>query len=163
MALGIILAPYGKIPGAWPTEVVGSRASRQSLLCPRDPYYNQRGEAGYYHDTQLGELPTDGELAVNRQYTPVASGWIATRQGSLPPAWNPTANQSNPFLPQGPLRDAGVDAVSAVQAAAAAALAEQQDHNKKAFTLAMFSTTAVVLSSLVALFRTARLMRDDRR
>ena len=50
----MILAPYGKVPGAYPSEIGYSYGGNGTFLCPHDPYYNQRGEVGFYHDTQLG-------------------------------------------------------------------------------------------------------------
>lgn len=56
--LGIILTPYGKIPGAYPSEIAYSYGGDGTFMCPDDPYYNQRGEVGLYYDTQLGGLGT---------------------------------------------------------------------------------------------------------
>jgi hypothetical protein len=58
MALGIILAPYGQIPGAYPSEIGYSYGGNGEFSVPYDPFYNTRGEPGFYHDTQLGRLPT---------------------------------------------------------------------------------------------------------
>jgi hypothetical protein len=55
----MILAPYGKIPGAYPSEIGYSYGGDGTFLCPDDPYYNQRGEIGFYHDTQLGTPITE--------------------------------------------------------------------------------------------------------
>lgn len=52
--LGITLAPYGKIDGSFPYEIGYSYGGNGQFMCPYDPYYNQRGEVGLYHDTQLG-------------------------------------------------------------------------------------------------------------
>lgn len=38
-------------------------------------------EDGYYHDTHLGAVPTDDELATGYCFTPVNSGWIHTADG----------------------------------------------------------------------------------
>lgn len=56
MQLGIILTPYGQIPGAYPSEIAYSYGGDGTYLCPEDPYYNTRGEIGHYYDTQLGGL-----------------------------------------------------------------------------------------------------------
>lgn len=56
MVLGIILSPYGQIPGAYPNEIAYSYGGDGTFLCPDDPYYNTRGEPGFYHDTQLGTI-----------------------------------------------------------------------------------------------------------
>lgn len=38
-----------------------------SHLEPHDPYFNQRGEAGFYHDTQLGSARGEGLFAKLRR------------------------------------------------------------------------------------------------
>jgi hypothetical protein len=57
MHLGLVLTPYGQIPGAPPWEIGYSYGGDGTFLCPDDPYQNQRGEAGFYHDSQLGGPP----------------------------------------------------------------------------------------------------------
>jgi hypothetical protein len=110
MALGVVLAPYGYIPGAFPSGITQSRgAGSGGYNQPYDPYYNMRGEAGFFHDTALGRakpswwqrwkarralrglgaIPTDFEMAQNMGYTPVASAWVASDQGYLTPPWLP--------------------------------------------------------------------------
>lgn len=54
MQLGIILTPYGQIPGAFPSEIGYSYGGNGTFLCPHDPNHNERGEPGMYYDTQLG-------------------------------------------------------------------------------------------------------------
>ena len=108
-----VFAPYGKIPGAWPTGITQSRGPNGEYLVPYDPYFNMCGEAGFFHDTPLGSpalgwfkrwrlkkqlrglgaIPTDFEIAKVMGYTPVESGWIATQQGYLTPPWLPPTNQ----------------------------------------------------------------------
>jgi hypothetical protein len=69
--LGIILAPFGKIPGAYPSEIGFSYGGNGSFLCPEDPFYNTRGEVGFYHDTQLGGLPMQADaLTPNTLFIP---------------------------------------------------------------------------------------------
>jgi hypothetical protein len=106
--LGIILTPYGKIPGAYPSEI--SRTTHGGrYLCPADPQYNQRGEAGFYYDTPLGaaprkltwgerralkkaglgDIPNDFELARVRGILTPNQGWVATQNGAYPGAWVP--------------------------------------------------------------------------
>lgn len=114
MQLGIVLAPYGQIPGAFPSAINYSTGGNGTFLCPNDPQFNQRGESGYYYDTQLGavvkpglftrlrfkramrklglgQIPTDAELATVRGYMPVESGWVATAnpKASIPGPWFP--------------------------------------------------------------------------
>lgn len=52
--LGVVLAPYGKIPGAFPSGIVYSYGGQGQYEEPFDPGWNTRGEAWFYHDTQLG-------------------------------------------------------------------------------------------------------------
>jgi len=54
MSLGIILTPYGKIPGAYPSAINYSYGGRGQFLCPTDPHFHTRGEDGFYYDTPLG-------------------------------------------------------------------------------------------------------------
>ena len=49
----MILTPYGKIPGAWPSGITQSRNGNGAFVND-DPQFNTRGEAGYYYDTPLG-------------------------------------------------------------------------------------------------------------
>lgn len=56
MSLGITLAPYGQIPGSFPYEIGYSYGGNGTYMAPYDPNYYQNGEAGFYHDTQLGGL-----------------------------------------------------------------------------------------------------------
>jgi len=54
MSLGIILSPYGKVPGAYPSAINYSYGGNGQFLCPPDPQYDTRGEQGFYYDTPLG-------------------------------------------------------------------------------------------------------------
>lgn len=54
MSLGIILAPYGKIPGAYPSAINYSYGGDGQYLCPEDPQFNERDQQGMYFDTMLG-------------------------------------------------------------------------------------------------------------
>ena len=56
----MILAPYGQIPGAYPNEIGYSYGPNGTYLCPHDPQFNSRGEAGFYYDTPLGGLREAG-------------------------------------------------------------------------------------------------------
>lgn len=115
MALGIILAPAGYVPGSFPYAIAQSRGARQSYLGPVDPQWYTSGEQGYYYDTPLGapkwswldklkakwqarkmrlgfgSVPSDFELATGCRmpYTPVNTGWIAAKEGYFTPPWNP--------------------------------------------------------------------------
>lgn len=126
--LGIILAPYGQIPGAYPSEIGYSYGGDGTFLCPDDPFYNTRGEIGFYHDTQLGRLPTpkgllarwrearrvkkvlnglgrstpsDFEIAPYYAYTPDMDGWVVAKEGFQPGSWIPP-NGWNPAGAFGP-------------------------------------------------------------
>jgi hypothetical protein len=81
MALGVILMPQGYVPGTWNTEIAQTRGGNGTFLQPFDPFFNTRGERGWYYDTQmgdaLGKIPTDAEVAKQYvTYTPVKAGWI---------------------------------------------------------------------------------------
>jgi len=115
-----VFAPYGRIPGGWPTGITQSRGPDGSYEQPHDPQYNTHDQSGYYYDTQLGSplknwwermkarrviakaramgaIPTDFEMAQNMGYTPVTSAWIDTQQGYLTPPRLPP----NGFAPGG--------------------------------------------------------------
>src|SRR5688572_21427850 len=122
MALGIVLTPYGKIPGSFPAAISYSYGGNGTFVEPHDPQYHQRGEDGYYHDTHLrsprlswrqrikarralrgvGAIPPDFEIgragAAPGNYTPVMSAWIdTTNQGYYqPPPWQPSPAGAQP-------------------------------------------------------------------
>lgn len=88
--LGLILTPFGKIPGAYPSSIAYSYGGNGTYLKPDDPQYNTRGEEGLYYDTQLGRsIPTDAELAKTYGYTPVTSAWVTAKEGFFPAPWDP--------------------------------------------------------------------------
>jgi hypothetical protein len=87
--LGFIVAPFGKIPGAFPSPIAYSYGGNGKFLTPEDPQFNENGEPGLYSDTPLGAIPTDAELATNYGYTPVTSGWVAAKEGYFPAPWEP--------------------------------------------------------------------------
>lgn len=119
MSLGIILTPYGQIPGAYPSEIAYSYGGDGTFMCPDDPFYNTRGEIGFYYDTQLGgppipkgllarwrearrikkvlrgmnglghSVPTDFEIAPYYGYTPDMDGWVVAKEGFQPGSWIP--------------------------------------------------------------------------
>lgn len=122
--LGLVLTPYGKVPNSYPWEIAQSSIGFKTYLCPYDPQYYTRGEAGFYHDTPmgyfgssgvkkltdriksffkiskrgaLGAIPTDAEMArAYSWYTPVQSGWIyaVDPKRYIPPPWVPPYNES---------------------------------------------------------------------
>lgn len=102
-----------------------------------DPYYNQDqdGTAGFYHDTPLGAIPTDFDLATQQCYTPVQSGWISALNGARARLFGGRRGLA------GALRDTSesVDALTKAQ--------------DRAFWLATISTSAVVILAGVNLFR----------
>lgn len=111
--LGIVLTPYGQIPGAPPWEVGYSYGGNGTFLCPDDPYYNQRGEVGFFHDTQLGGLraprklgffermrakrmlkglgsiPTNFDLEPIYGYVPMIDPIVAAKEGYTSYTWIP--------------------------------------------------------------------------
>jgi hypothetical protein len=111
--LGYIITPTGYTPGRVPWEVVGLYTdSKGRRGC--DPQHNERGEAGFYYDTQLGGLgrgmPTDAQMSVQHGWTPtfgpgympVVDQMVPTADGRLlplpwvpPDGWNP-AGRSGP-------------------------------------------------------------------
>lgn len=169
MQLGIILAPYGQIPGAYPSEIAYSYGGDGTFLCPDDPFFNTRGEEGHYYDTQLGGLghsmPTDFELAPAYGYTPMIDGWVVSKEGFNPGSWippngySPSGAYGPPMAPlsyksPGPLGDPTMpmtidDVVATIQ-----------EQNQKMFTLSLITTIAVAVSALVATYRTAKQIRQ---
>lgn len=171
----------------FPYNVNESRGARGNYLPPEDPQWNERGEAGYYYDTQLGTsaieygargpvkrtlqkikaklglagIPTDFQAAIDG-YTPVTSGWVATQQGYVTTPWpragmNMTPPMQTPGWPSGL---AGLrDAAPA--ASAADVLAVLNAHNDRIFALSLISTTAVAVSAFLTVFRTLKLIRED--
>ena len=119
MALGVILAPYGKLPdGQMPSTVLLSFGGDGTYMQPNyDRMYNMRGEPALYHDTPLGApakvswidrlrakfasraaragramdgIPTDAELSTHYGFTFPHSGWVASADGTQwPSAWVP--------------------------------------------------------------------------
>lgn len=193
MQLGIVLAPYGHIPGAFPSAINYSTGGNGTFLCPDDPQFNQKGESGFFFDTQLGaivkpnwftrqrykramkklglgQIPTDAELATVRGYTPVESGWVATA--------DPTAYRPGPWVPPSgappggypmpvSLGDATINPVTPPiipqQTSVADVMAALNAHNDRVFSLALISTTAAAVSALITVFRTIKLIREDAR
>ncbi len=138
----MILTPNGIaiLPGQNRQEINRSATPRGDS-CPRDPYHYQRGEAGYFHDSQLGEVPSDFELSTVYGYTPVNEGWTQTNQGLTPGGLYPGGR---------PMGDAASDAVSA-----------EELFRRRSLTLQLITGIAVVLSAGLAGYRTARLIHDE--
>lgn len=108
--LGYIITPNGYTPGQVPWEVVGVYGDSYGRRgC--DPQHNERGEAGFYYDSQLGRgMPTDAQMSVQHGWTPtygpgymdVVNQMVPTADGKLlplpwvpPDGWNP-AGRSGP-------------------------------------------------------------------
>ncbi len=121
----MILTPYGKIPGGYPSEITGSIGpAHGQYLCPQDPQHNTAGEAGFYPDTPLGytnggnvtppnviaqgPVPSDFQTASSVMYTPVVRGWVATKEGFIQGPYypQPPGGMNYPMSPQ-PLGSAG--------------------------------------------------------
>lgn len=154
----MILAPRGRIPGSFPHEIVSTQGGNLTHLCPHDPYYYQRGEAGYYHDTQLGQtVPTDAELSSQwSYYTPWNYGWVNAHSAEGRQVYWP-----NSWIPPHGLSPAGPPAPVSLGDATEDALFEQKAHNRRMFQLSMIGTIAVATSALIAIFRTSALMREE--
>ena len=144
----MILTPNGVaiLPGT-NRMTVNRSATPQGSACPRDPYHYQRGEAGYFHDSQLGEVPNDFELSTAYGYTPVNEGWTQTNQGLVPGGVGPGGQILSTL---GQLRDAASDLVAA-----------EEVFRKKSLALQAITGVAVVLSAGLAAYRTARLIHDE--
>lgn len=163
--LGIILTPYGRIPGAYPSEITRTTGGG-TPLGPFDPQYTTRGEAGYYYDTPLGawegQSPNDFQLAQQRRMLTPNQGWIATQAGPYNGPWVPP----NGWTPVGPTNvriGLGNLTPEAIQAASeAGTLAELNAHHRRVFALTAISTAAVLVSSIIGAVRTVRLMRQER-
>ena len=161
--LGIVLSPHGYVPGSFPYEISAQTVGGRQL-CPQDPYQFQRGEYGFYSDTPFGEIPTDFEKATAYQYTPVTAGWISTNRGYYPGHWMPPDGGATWWGPP-------VAPVSAATPAQPVGLADAADdvvqilaeHQRKQFMLSLLSTTAIVASSLITMYRTYRLIQEERR
>lgn len=170
--LGLILTPYGQLPGAYPSEIARTTHGGQPL-CPFDPQYNTRGTAGLYYDTQLGrprlpvagmqlaDIPNDFEIAKVRGVLTPNAGWVDTYAGPynqpwVPPnGWSPTqpARVKINYAPA-PLGDAAADATAAV-------IKELNEHHKRVFMLSAISTAAVLVTSIIGAIRTARLLKQE--
>lgn len=133
----------------------------------------------------LGAIPTDFELATRYQYLPVYSGWVKTQQGYatgpwLPPHGNPSwAGYPTPVAPlvgyaqaTQPYRNGGLspnlaglrDSNPVVPPTSTVddVLGVMTAHNDRALALAIVSTTAVTVSALLGVFRTLKLIKDEK-
>jgi hypothetical protein len=185
--LGLVLSPYGKVPGAWPYEINKSATGYDRYLCPYDPYYIQRGEEGFFHDTPfggpritrvtlgprgrtLGAIPTDAELAtVYQEYTPVQSGWIAAIDPKryIPGPWVPP-NNANALWPYGPsisfngLGEGEAAVTDSITAASANDVIKVlNEYHKKQFALSALAAAAGIAASAVAFYRTFQGIKHD--
>ncbi len=186
MALGIVLAPYGRNPdGTSPPHTVNySGVNRHRTLCPDDPQFNTRDQAGLYYDTPLGspmtaigrkiqrwrinkqrrlqglgDIPTDAELATVRGYTPVTSGWISSV--------SPKAFVTGPWVPPNGQNYGGYAPPVALNGLRDGAtddvITSMNAHNDRVFALTLVSTAAVAISAMLTIFRTVRLIHVEKR
>lgn len=185
MSLGVVLTPYGHTPGYPPYGISTTRAGATQWREPFDPQWYSRGETGYYYDTQLGaskrswwsrakakmglgNFPTDFEMARMRGYLPVESGWVTTAQGYQSGGWSPPHGRYPGFPaalnpPLAPLNGLGaLGVVPADPPTVADVMLEMQQHNDRILTLTVISTTAVAISSLLGLFRTLKLIKENK-
>lgn len=174
MALGVILTPYGHTPGYPPSGITRNARGATSWAGPFDPQFYTRGQAGFFYDTPLGGVPTDFDLARRRGFLPVVSGWVQTQQGYQTGGWLPPggyypgqpAAARVPLTPLGlnGLRDALPPATeTSPPATAEDVLAVLAAHNDRIFAITVVSTMAVAVSALIGLFRTLKLIKDDKR
>lgn len=169
--LGIILTPYGKIPGAYPSEI--SRTTHGGpYLCPPDPQYNTRGQVGLYYDTPLGaprlplgktlgDIPNDFELSRVRGILTPNQGWVMTQNGPYNEYWVPP----NGWLPTQPSNvriNVPTNVPGGLGATGDDVVTELNKHHRNMFALGVLSTAAVLVSSVIAAIRTARLMRAEK-
>lgn len=177
MALGVVLTPYGNIPGSYPAAITHSYRGATSWAQPFDPQFYARGETGYYYDTELGSpgkriglglgaIPTDFDLAKRYGFLPVGAGWTVTKQGYQPGGWLPP-DGGYPGQPPAtrlavvPL--SGLGGVPAQQPATADdVLALMAQHNDRVFALTLVSTSAVAISALITIFRTLKLIKGGK-
>lgn len=157
----MIPTPYGQIPGSYPSEITRSLGPGPTYLCPNDPYYYQRGEAGFYSDTPLGQtVPTDAELSKTYGYTPVNYGWVYGKMGNQRAYWAQPWTPPAGYAP-GPLAPISLGAAMNFGATSDDLVAELNAHNRRTFQLTMISTIAVAASALLAIFRTGGLIHED--
>lgn len=178
MSLGVVLTPYGHIPGSFPTGITSSYKGATTWAPPFDPQWNERGEAGYYYDTQLGsprrlnglgQVPNDFELARRYGYLPVNSGWVVGDKGYQAGGWLPPdggypgqpAATRFPLVPRG-LGDLPSPVVTTSGATAEDVLAVMAAHNDRVFALTLVSTTAVAVSAIIGIFRTLKLIKGGK-
>ena len=174
--LGVILAPHGEIVGGWPSEIAQARGSLNTYLTPNDPFFNERGEVGRFTDTflggaQLGDIPTDAELATVYGYTPVNSGWINAKEGYITGpwrfGWDPAGAYGPPTSLSGPggLGDDGTTTTfTTTSDPATAALTALQRHQDRSFRLMIISTSAIALSAIfTAFYRAQQISREERK
>lgn len=176
MALGVVLTPYGHIPGSFPAAVSFNYKGATSFAPPFDPQWNERGEAGYYYDTQLGSTqrmkiglgnaPTDFELSRRYGYMPVNHGWTLTHQGYQQGAWLPPdgAYPGQPQAVRSQVVPYGLGELPVVTPGASAedVLSVMAAHNDRVFALTLVSTTAVAISALIGIFRTLKLIKGGK-
>lgn len=135
-------------------------------------------------------FPTDFQLATRRQYLPVESGWIPLKDNKILTSgpWIPPSGQGGHYDPRFPVPVISVPTNDVVGAAGVSGLRGLRDastappvtasvpgsstnvddvigvmteHNDRAFSLALVSTTAVAVSALLGVFRTLKLIRED--
>jgi hypothetical protein len=185
MSLGVILTPYGHTPGFPPSGIAYNFKGARNFETPFDPQWYRRGEAGYYYDSELGGLgkpsgwqrlkaklglgaiPTDFEIAKQYGYLPVYSGWVTTNQGYQSGGWNPPHGRwpgyPTSIAPKmAPLNGLGLTEVEPGPMSIDDFVSVQQAQNDRVFALTAVSTVAVTISALIGLFRTIKLIKEDK-
>ena len=177
--LGFILSPLGQeVPGQYPNEIAfqfGAGAHACYENC--DPQYNQHGEPGLYHDTQLGGIPTDAQLAPTYGYTPVISGWVMGQEGMFPAPWRPPGgwNSAGQYGPQANLsglrglRDGDVTASGGATATVATPVTSEVQsiadiisaQNNRVFVVTIISSVVVGVAALINSYRLIKQLKRD--
>jgi hypothetical protein len=165
--LNFVVAPFGQIPGAYPSPIAYSYGGdNRRQLRPRDPQHYHTGESGLYYDTPLGAIPTDEELSYNYGYTPVTSGWVAAKEGYFPSPWNPP-NGWNPAGAYGPrmsLNGLGADVIipaSATPSEAQSVVDALNEQNKRVFKVTVISSVIVGFAALLNSYRMIKQIRRE--
>lgn len=148
--LGAVVAakPPGPIKKLW-AKITGKDAEPTPVAVVAPPTALPAGD---------GMTPTDAEMSKSYScYTPVHSGWINAKQGFVPGTWRFNWNPAGPYGPQTSLSGlgqfpwGGIGETAPPQASATDVFNSMNMHNRRMFTLAIISTSAVSISALISL------------
>lgn len=119
----------------------------------------------------LGAIPTDFEIAKSvYDHLPVYSGWVTTQQGYQSGGWQPPKGRypgfpssiAPPMAPLNGLGETPIPPVGQQLLTIEDVLAVQQAQNDRVFSLTAISTVAVTVSALIGIFRTIKLIKEDK-